>query len=393
MPDFSIIDILFLPVIFLLGIVTSYEDIKYGKIRNKWIFWGFLYWLVLFCAFFLWNFYFDSIFSYFSDNIKLTSLIQFEHDYLIAVVVNGFVALFFVFVLWEFGIIAAGDAKLFWLYSLLVPFTYYWKTYLYFFPSLILFFNTFVVIVVYLFVVSVLSYLQDNKGRYKESILNKLTDIKRKFKSGKLGYKVIIGPVIGFLAVMITINLIANHFSIEIKNLPAYVVIILFYFRRILTQFFVRKDIMSYVGAYLAVMILIGLSIDAVFVAGLIWNIVKMLTVILTILTIVAAFINRYITKSSVDEMNVADLEGGMMLDSDFIRKLKMDKRYFQEKIGRIYFGTLNDNQTKAVKKWAARNKIEKVQIFKPFRLAIWVFLGVITTMVYQGSIIKLLMK
>ena len=27
----------FLPMILLLGIVTSYEDIKFGKIRNKWI--------------------------------------------------------------------------------------------------------------------------------------------------------------------------------------------------------------------------------------------------------------------------------------------------------------------------------------------------------------------
>ena len=27
----------FLPMILFLGIVTSYEDIKFGKIRNKWV--------------------------------------------------------------------------------------------------------------------------------------------------------------------------------------------------------------------------------------------------------------------------------------------------------------------------------------------------------------------
>ena len=35
MVDF--LSLLLLPVIIILGIVTSYQDIKFGKIKNKWI--------------------------------------------------------------------------------------------------------------------------------------------------------------------------------------------------------------------------------------------------------------------------------------------------------------------------------------------------------------------
>ena len=37
----------FLPGILVLGIITSIEDIKSGKIRNKWIIWAFIYSLCL----------------------------------------------------------------------------------------------------------------------------------------------------------------------------------------------------------------------------------------------------------------------------------------------------------------------------------------------------------
>lgn len=33
----------FLPMVLFLGIITSYEDIHSGKIRNKWIIAGFVY--------------------------------------------------------------------------------------------------------------------------------------------------------------------------------------------------------------------------------------------------------------------------------------------------------------------------------------------------------------
>ena len=43
MPSSIISNIIFLPVILFIGCVTSYEDFKSSKIRNKWILMGLLY--------------------------------------------------------------------------------------------------------------------------------------------------------------------------------------------------------------------------------------------------------------------------------------------------------------------------------------------------------------
>ena len=50
--------LIFLPMILFLGIITSYEDIKYGKIRNKWIIPAVIYAIVVnFLLFFIYFFF------------------------------------------------------------------------------------------------------------------------------------------------------------------------------------------------------------------------------------------------------------------------------------------------------------------------------------------------
>lgn len=384
------IDILFLPIILFIGIVTSFEDFKFGKIRNKWILFGFFYWLILFCAFFIWNLSFDGIFDYLSLNFKSTSLIVFEYSYLFSVIINGFVAIVFVFVLWEFGIIAAGDAKLFWLYSLLVPFTYYWKTYLPFFPSIVLFVNTFVIVIIYLFIISIFSYLKDNRGNYKNSLRINIKKVKSKYKKEELRLKIILGPVTGFLAIIVTINSLAAYYSINIQNLPAYVIILLFFFRRFLSNFFVKRNIMSYIALYLAAFSLYGFMIDAEMMRNMLWGAIKNLTILIITLTFIDIIIKRYIKNTSTKTINSNKLKKTMIVDRAFVYRLKQDKKYYEEKIGRIYNGSLNNKQTEAIKNWCKRNNIEKIEIFTPFRLAVWIFLGVIATLIYKGSLIKL---
>lgn len=391
--DLQLMDIIFLPIVFFIGIITSIEDSRSGKIRNKWIMFGFVYWLIMFSLFFIWNFSFDVVYDFFTSRLESVSLLRIDYSYLLSTIINGFVTLIFAFVLWELGIIAAGDAKLFWIYSLLVPITYYWKTYLPIFPSVVLFINTFFVIVIYLFLISVYSYLKDNKGRYKKSFFKEMQSIRQRHEKGKLSVKTIIGPIVGFLAIIITINLVADYYRIEIHNLPAYVIILLFLFRRFLSNFFVKKNILEYVALYLLFLFLFGLTIDAPMMLKMLWDAVRNLTIIIIVLSVVAFFIERYINKTSVTDVLVSDLKEKMIVDRDFIRKFKQNNQSYRKEVGRIYASGLTRRQASVVRDWALRSKIKRVKVLKPFRLGVWIFLGVIVTLLAEGSLIKLIMK
>jgi len=123
---------LFLLPLLVIGGITSYSDIKYGKIKNIHLFWGFLY--TLFLYFFL------ILYSYFVIH-------QFGNlKYLAELLLNGLIAFIFGYLLWRFNLWAAGDAKLFVIYSLLVPLEFYSKNYIPYFSSATLLIDTFIFI-------------------------------------------------------------------------------------------------------------------------------------------------------------------------------------------------------------------------------------------------------
>src|SRR3989338_1553353 len=100
----------FIPMILLLGIVTSYEDIKIGKIRNKWIILALAY----------------SI----AANIALFSLKYYDADYLTKFLINSLLSLAVGFLIWHLNLWSAADAKLFFAFTALMPI---YKPYSYFF--------------------------------------------------------------------------------------------------------------------------------------------------------------------------------------------------------------------------------------------------------------------
>jgi len=147
---------------------------------------------------------------------------------------------------------------------------------------------------------------------------------------------------------------------------------------------------MSYIALYLAAFSLYGFMIDAEMMRNMLWGAIKNLTILIITLTFIDIIIKRYIKNTSTKTINSNKLKKIMIVDRAFVYRLKQDKKYYEEKIGRIYNGSLNNKQTEAIKNWCKRNNIEKIEIFTPFRLAVWIFLGVIATLIYKGSLIKL---
>ena len=93
----------FLPMLLFLGGVASYEDIREGKIRNKWILLGLCYGTIVYVYLLI-------------ANPPLLNI----HE-LLPVLINAFLALCMGFLLWHLGLWSAGDAKLFFVLAFLLP--------------------------------------------------------------------------------------------------------------------------------------------------------------------------------------------------------------------------------------------------------------------------------
>ncbi len=94
----------FLPMILFLGIVTSYGDIKFGKIRNNWVLMAIVYAITVYAFLFL------------SNNVYGLTI-----DFILRIALNAMFALVTGFALWYMGLWKAGDAKLFFAFVTLVP--------------------------------------------------------------------------------------------------------------------------------------------------------------------------------------------------------------------------------------------------------------------------------
>lgn len=146
---------LLLPVILILGLLTSYIDLKKGKIRNSYLILALIYTLVV--------------------HIIIFSISgQIRYSYFIEFIIMFFFSLIIGFIVWYAGLWTAGDAKLFATYSALVPLSVYRYGYTPYFSSANILVNTFVPVFIYLFIFSMIKTTTKQKIFYlKNSFLPK----------------------------------------------------------------------------------------------------------------------------------------------------------------------------------------------------------------------------
>lgn len=126
----------------LLAVVTIYDDIKYGIIKNRRIIQFLIagsltYTFTIAMVFFGYGTY---------TGVEVYAWSSFASQTLL----NTFCGLLSAIILWQFNVWAAGDAKLFTLYCFLLPPCFYKTTFISFFPGIVLLINIFVVTFLYL---------------------------------------------------------------------------------------------------------------------------------------------------------------------------------------------------------------------------------------------------
>lgn len=204
-----ILDILFLPGIFIIGFITCYQDFKEGKIKNKWIKLGIVWAIFAVLILFLGSADIPFI-KYFSGGYSIIM----PQGYFLKFFLNVLFSLVAMYALWYFDLWSAGDAKLFFVFTLLLPLKYYGNSFLPFFPSFVLLLNIFLLAALFLLMqnfyflikTSVKNGLDFNKDKIKLKFLS-LIDSKRFQKKRLIRFGKILVGSLSFLFIFQIINL------------------------------------------------------------------------------------------------------------------------------------------------------------------------------------------
>lgn len=222
----TISSIAFLPCIIFLGVITSFEDYRYGLIKNKWILLSLLYCAVVYVIF-----YFVFLFSE-SNNIYYFYF-QFFDRWCLNLCISAIVG----FALWKTKVWAAGDAKLFITFCALIPLGMYKKIYFdYYFASFYLLLFIFIPATTYICTKTFFSVIFYAERR--NHLLTKLKQIKNTNKKNM--FKVAVGFFGFFLFFRILRNALEPLIFKTVNNQTIVILLSLLLFKYI-AQFFKKN--------------------------------------------------------------------------------------------------------------------------------------------------------
>lgn len=420
-----IFNILFLPVLLFIGLITTYEDIRYGKIRNKWIKLGLVWGTIVIISFLVWFFIASPVLHFYYFEIRQlppgspAPVFVVNLEYLGRVVVNTLIALLTAFLMWRAGAWAAGDGKLFVVFALLLPLQYYWKSYLPYFPSFVLLINIFIPFFIYLLFISVSHWLKfiylerikkqsfSNRRRTDFALMDPSERERRKQAKKQAKRKAVrqkLKNMLAMLSVFISIFLIFGLFQdsiqkrlgINISSFQMFVFAGLIIFSGSLSKIFNRSLVFGAVIVALAGIMTYGFLTSPQITGKIFLQSFKMMLVFMIVLGLCTKLINFYIQRTGLREIPLKNLGPKMSLDEAILNQLKEDQSYYDKNIGYIYPSGLTVQQAEAVKKWLMSQekfKSRTIKIYQPFPFVPWMFLGIILTLFLKQSLLHLFLN
>ncbi len=405
-----ILNILLLPMLFFIGLITVYDDFKCGKVRNKWIALGLAWGLGIILLFLIWyfvaepitRFFYFKILNYPSDYEVVVFTVNLA--YLLKSILNILLALIIGFLMWKFNVWAAGDAKLFMVYSALLPMTFYWKSFFSIFPSFVLMINIFIPIFIYLLFSSFLYFLKYTYQRLKGGIPAEAPKKKKlspteKIKAILNNFKQMSIMMVAFIGIFLTIKLsqapLEKYLPIDVFSLQVFIFAAIIIFAGSVMEFVIRPLVSKLI--FVLVALLVGYGLIYAYQATLetLYLTLVMLTIFIIVLSIFRKLINFHVLRADVRRIKIEKIKPRMSLTEDIAEEIKKDKEFYKAQIGQFYPGGLLTEQVGPIKQWLRQNKkgVESVQIYTPFPFVVWMFLGVVITIVLKGSLFHLIWR
>jgi Flp pilus assembly protein protease CpaA len=372
----SSINFLFLFPLAVIGLICSYTDIKYGKIFNKWISLGFLYVLLLYLFLFSYNFSAGD-----EENIR----------YLLRLSANGFTALLGGYVLWHFKLWSAGDAKLFAVYSFLIPLSFYSKSHIILFPSFNLLINLFIPLLFILMGNRLLVLVKN--GYSQRQRIKELVSLARKnvLKTTLFLFQAFLNYVFVLIALRLLIFLIESGPWSEILLNPFFIFgLLLLVMGRFSTlrrkkrwlDFIVYGTILSYGG----LLVLQG----QIYLLG---NILKIALIFMILMGSIRQLLGSYAREREMRWGKIKDIGKGTILPKNefYIISKKLKAKKMEREFGEIGASGLNENQADIIKRLFTSDRGIRIMKQKTIPLAPFLFLSAIISVSTESSFLPLI--
>ena len=353
----------FLPAIIFLGIITSYEDIKEGKIKNKWIILAVVYTVFV---------YLLIIINYQINNIPI------RLGYFIELGIMAIFSLIIGFIIWAVGLWTAGDAKLFFAFSFLIPLNTYKYGYISYLSSTNILINTFTP----LFIIIAFMLL------FKTTLKQKIFYLKKSFEPKQ---------IFQLLVFLFAFLWIVNIFFSLINMTPNYfIVIVVLFLIMLILERIVRINIFY---------IVLLLSILRFFFDKTIYSLefLKFLFFIWITFIILRFFILYLGYDILTKEVDIKLLKKGMIpAEKVYIEKEKYRKEnilyfslfsYLYEKTRKreyLFEPTaegLSEEDVDKLKKLEKKLGFEHLRVHQTMSFAPFMFTGVLLTILFQGNL------
>lgn len=370
-----ILNLLFLIPLFTIGIICSYTDIKYGKIKNKWVALGLGWVVILYLSLGLYNhFYLHQ-----PENI----------NYLKEMMLNGLIALVIGYLLWNFKLLAAGDAKLFTLYALLIPPQFYSKAYFSQFPSFVLLINIFIPLLLFLSIKALFYAFKNGIKKIRET-KGKKVFTKESLKKLKPQIVKTIGVYITFICIFIILQLAMRKMFESLggftKNFPQfYLFLFLFFIYRFLFTFISRNKFVSFgitvIGIISAIYLLISGQTDFLI------TILKLAFIFMVFVGSFYRLLSFYIEQKEIKKVKIQNLKRGMFPS---IQEIDND---LKNKLGSVGQAGLTRKQVDLIQAFFLKNPDKELKIYKTFALSPFIFSGAVISIFTSDSLIAVALR
>ncbi|MBN1898323.1 MAG: hypothetical protein JW827_06070 [Spirochaetes bacterium] len=388
----TFLTLIFLPAILWAGVSSTISDIKTGKVRNRLIKNGYLYGLVVYFVLFIWTVARKhSVFL----AIHTGKSFYLTYHYYFDMMINAVLALTAGIILWKRHYWAAGDAKLYALLCFLVPLTVYSNEKILYFPSFLIMVNTYTLFLFYLIFTGIYRLIIN-----KFSFAKLSKQIKKVPQSWhKWIQKVSLTKILNFIN-MIIIYLIAFNFISSLKfkinvggvSLSSQLLIILclFVVFRPLRKLLKKAEKISFIIFPVFVAVACFLWSHPSFQFNPMIRFTSTFFILMIILRISTSHTSE---KEEIKKIKIDRLKPNMILGDKTIEFLKKEKKFFEKKIGCLYFDGLSAEQTETIKGYYKKKKLNKIEISRTFPFAPFIFAGAMVTLIHGGSLFVLINK
>jgi len=361
----------------LIGAWVLYEDLRYGKIRNRVLVFSLAVGLV-------WNGWLF-VDARFLGNDFIPADKAFA--YLGAVGLDVAISFALAFLLWIFRFWAAGDAKLFTVLTLLLPLRVYRQNMLDYFPSFVLFFNTFIVffgLILAEFVGKVVVRFFARRLYREHGALWRAFKAKVLDRPGTT-LKLLVGLIALFLIVKFIRHFLRDWIWAGFHLNQTMLYLVLFILLEPLRDLFRKPWVFA-----LSLAVLLGtmawwgwqgnmkeiedvLSISA-FMVGLI---------------VFKEIYDTYTDRFDVREVSPVEIHPGAVLSDKQVKRLTSNSEFNNEQFGVMEADGLSPRQVEVLTTWCVKtDPTMKLEIYNTIPFTPGIVLGTLATVVFAGYIL-----